>query len=85
MAAVNPYEGQRNTAAAVWILGLVKIATTGLSIAFLPELALNRMVATAIGVIIIVLQALLVIAVLILIILGGIYAGIVTATEAALG
>ena len=72
IAAVNPYEGQRNTAVAVWILGFVKIATTGLSIAFLPELALNRMVATAVGVIIIVIQALLVIAVLVLVILGGI-------------
>ncbi|KAK7973388.1 TRP-like ion channel [Apiospora saccharicola] len=72
ISAVNPYEGQRNTAVAVWILGLVKIATTGLSIAFLPELALNRMVATAIGVIVIVIQALLVIAVMILVILGGI-------------
>ncbi|KAK8103157.1 hypothetical protein PG984_016303 [Apiospora sp. TS-2023a] len=72
IAAVNPYEGQRNTSVAVWILGLVKIATTGLSIAFLPELALNRMVATAVGVIIIVIQALLVIAVMILVILGGI-------------
>ncbi|KAK8023622.1 TRP-like ion channel [Apiospora rasikravindrae] len=72
IAAINPYEGQRNTTVAVWILGLVKIATTGLSIAFLPDFAINRMTATAIGVMIIVIQAILVIAVLILVILGGI-------------
>ncbi|KAK8070474.1 TRP-like ion channel [Apiospora hydei] len=72
IAAINPYEGQRNTTVAVWILGLVKIVTTGLSIAFLPDLAINRMLATVIGVLIIVIQALLVIAVLVLVVLGGI-------------
>ncbi|KAK7946140.1 TRP-like ion channel [Apiospora aurea] len=72
IAAINPYEGQRNTTVAVWLLGLAKVATTGLSIAFLPDLALNRMLATVIGVLIIVIQALLVIAVLVLVILGGI-------------
>ncbi|KAK8074251.1 TRP-like ion channel [Apiospora phragmitis] len=72
VAALNPYEGQRNTVLAVWLLGLARIATTGLSIAFLPDFALNRMVAAVIGVIIIVLQALLVIAVLILVVLGAI-------------
>ncbi|KAK8877083.1 membrane protein [Apiospora arundinis] len=72
IAAINPYEGQRNTVVAVWLLGLAKIATTGFSIAFLPDFAINRMVATVIGVLIIVIQALLVIAVLILVILGAI-------------
>ncbi|KAI0886075.1 TRP-domain-containing protein [Annulohypoxylon maeteangense] len=72
IAALNPYEGQRNTALAVWLLGLTRVATTGLSIAFLPDFNLSRIVATVIGVIIIVIQGLLTIAVMILIIIGGI-------------
>ncbi|KAK9424097.1 putative ML-like domain-containing protein [Seiridium unicorne] len=72
IAAVNPYEGQRNTALAVWLLGISKVATTGLSIAFLPDFNLDRIVATVIGVVIIVIQALLTIAVMILILLGAI-------------
>ncbi|OTA58631.1 TRP-domain-containing protein [Hypoxylon sp. EC38] len=72
IAILNPYEGQRNTALAVWLLGLTRVATTGLSIAFLPEFNLNRIIVTVIGVVIIVIQALLTIAVMILIILGGI-------------
>ncbi|KAI0130550.1 hypothetical protein BJ170DRAFT_681998 [Xylariales sp. AK1849] len=72
MAAVNPYEGQRNTVLAVWLLGLVKIATTGLSIAFLPDFNIDRILATVIGVVIIVIQALLTIALMILTILGAI-------------
>ncbi|KAI5867715.1 TRP-domain-containing protein [Durotheca rogersii] len=72
IAALNPYEGQRNTALAVWLLGITRVATTGLSIAFLPDFNLDRMVATVIGVVIIVIQGLLTIAVMILIIIGGI-------------
>ena len=69
---LNPFEGARNTALAVWMLGITKIATTGLSIAFLPELDLDRIVATVIGVVIVVIQGLLVIALLILVVLGAI-------------
>lgn len=72
IAKLNPYEGQRNTALAVWILGLVKFATTGISIAFLPDFNLNRIIATVLGVIIIVIQAMLTIALMILVIIGGI-------------
>ncbi|KAI1370730.1 TRP-domain-containing protein [Hypoxylon crocopeplum] len=72
IAALNPYEGQRNTALAVWLLALSRVATTGLSIAFLPDFNLNRIVVTVIGVVIIVIQSLLTIAVMILIIIGGI-------------
>ncbi|KAI1141010.1 TRP-domain-containing protein [Hypoxylon sp. FL0543] len=72
IAALNPYEGQRNTALAVWLLALTRVATTGLSIAFLPDFSLNRIIVTVIGVVIIVIQALLTIAVMILIVLGGI-------------
>ncbi|KAI1452594.1 TRP-domain-containing protein [Annulohypoxylon moriforme] len=72
IAALNPYEGQRNTALAVWLLGLTRVATTGLSIAFLPDFNLNRIIVTVIGVVIIVIQGLLTIAVMVLIIIGGI-------------
>ncbi|KAI1474661.1 TRP-domain-containing protein [Daldinia eschscholtzii] len=72
IAALNPYEGQRNTALAVWLLALTRVITTGLSIAFLPDFNLNRIVVTVIGVVIIIIQALLTIAVMILIIIGGI-------------
>ncbi|KAK2067417.1 hypothetical protein P8C59_001161 [Phyllachora maydis] len=68
--ALNPYEGSRNTAIAVWMLGLSKILTTGLSIAFLPGSNMDRIIATAIGIIIIVIQGLLVIGLLILIVLS---------------
>ncbi|CZT03303.1 related to Calcium_related spray protein [Rhynchosporium agropyri] len=67
---INPFEGQRNTALAVWMLGLSKVATAGLSIAFLPNLKLARIPTTIVGVIIIVIQGFLVIGVLILIVLG---------------
>lgn len=69
---LKPFEGARNTALAVWMLGITKILTTGLSIAFLPAFDLDRIIATVLGVIIIVIQGLLVFALLILIILGAI-------------
>ncbi|KAK1758413.1 TRP-domain-containing protein [Echria macrotheca] len=72
LVILNPFEGARNTALAVWMLSISKIASTGLSIAFLPAFKVDRIVATVIGVIIIVIQGLLVIAVLILIVLSGI-------------
>lgn len=67
---LDPFEGQRNTAVATWMLGLSKVLTTALSIAFLPSLNLDRITATAIGVIIIAIQGLLATAVMILIVLG---------------
>jgi hypothetical protein len=69
---LNPFEGARNTALSVWMLSITKILTTGLSIAFLPELGLDRIIATVIGVVIIVIQGFLVIGLLILIALGAI-------------
>lgn len=67
---LNPFEGARNTALGVWMLSLTKVLTTGLSIAFLPEFDLDRILATVVGVIIIVIQGFLVIGMLILIVLG---------------
>ncbi|KAK3363658.1 hypothetical protein B0T25DRAFT_51580 [Lasiosphaeria hispida] len=69
---LNPFEGARNTAMAVWMLSINKIVTTGLSIAFLPAFNLDRIIATVIGVIIIVIQGLVVVALLILIVLSAI-------------
>jgi hypothetical protein len=69
---INPYEGARNTALAVYMLSISKVATAGLSIAFLDRFNLGRIIATVIGVVIIVIQGLLTIAVLILIVLGAI-------------
>lgn len=69
---IDPFEGRRNTALAVWMLGISKILTTALSIAFLPNLNVNRIIATALGIIIIVIQGLLTIGVMILVVLGSI-------------
>lgn len=69
---INPFEGARNTALAVWMLSLSKVATAGLSIAFLDQLKVPRIPTTVIGVIIIVIQGFLVIGLLVLIVLGAI-------------
>ncbi|KAL3426588.1 transient receptor potential ion channel [Phlyctema vagabunda] len=69
---MNPFEGRRNTALAVWMLGISKVATAGLSIAFLPQHNVARIPTTVIGIIIIIIQGFLTIGVLILIVLGAI-------------
>lgn len=71
-AKLRPFEGRRNMALAVWMLGTSKILTTGLSIAFLPTMRANRILATAIAMVIIILQGLLVIGLIILVTLGAI-------------
>lgn len=72
IARINPFEGARNTALAVYMLGISKVATAGLSIGFLPQFNLARIPTTVIGIVIIVIQGFLVIGLLILIILGAI-------------
>ncbi|CCT69785.1 related to Calcium_related spray protein [Fusarium fujikuroi IMI 58289] len=67
---LKPFEGSRNTTAAIWLLSISKIITTGLSIAFLRTLDLSRVAATAIGMIILVVQCFLAAAILVLIVLG---------------
>ncbi|KAF4448132.1 hypothetical protein F53441_8448 [Fusarium austroafricanum] len=67
---LKPFEGSRNTTAAIWLLSISKIITTGLSIAFLRTLGLSRVAATAIGMIILVVQCFLAAAILVLIVLG---------------
>lgn len=68
----DPWEGRRNTVFAVWMLGITKVITSGLSIAFLPRLKVARIPTTVIGIFIIITQGLLVITLLILILLGAI-------------
>lgn len=72
IAWMSPFESRRNTALAVYMLSISKILSTALSIAFFPELKLNRIIATVLGVVIIVIQGLLVIGTIILIVLGAI-------------
>ena len=67
---INPFEGARNTAMAVYMLGISKIASAGFSIAFLPQYNVGRIITTVFGVIIIVVQGFTVIALLILIALS---------------
>lgn len=69
---MNPFEGSRNTALAVYLLSLSKVITAGMSIAFLPEMNLARIPATVVGFVIIITQALCCIALLILIVLSAI-------------
>ncbi|OAA60049.1 TRP-like ion channel [Cordyceps fumosorosea ARSEF 2679] len=67
---LTAFEGSRNTVVAVWIISIAKILTTGLSIAFIADYNVNRIGATAIGLIIVVVQAFLAIVVLVLAALG---------------
>lgn len=70
VARLRPFEGARNTAMGVWIVGVCRVVTTGLSIAFLPAFALDRIAAAVLGVIIIIMQGAVVVALMILVILG---------------
>jgi hypothetical protein len=67
---LNPFEGSRNTALAVYLLSISKVITAGMSIAFLPSFKLQRIPTTVVGFVIIITQGLVAIAVLILIVLG---------------
>ncbi|RCI09809.1 hypothetical protein L249_3894 [Ophiocordyceps polyrhachis-furcata BCC 54312] len=68
----SPFEGNRNTAMSTWMLSISKMVTCGLSIAFLPDFSLSRIVATVLGIIIIVVQGFVAVAVLVLISLGAV-------------
>jgi len=70
--SMNPYEGSRNTALAVYLLSISKVVTAGLSIAFLPQFNMPRIPATVIGFVIVITQGLVAIALLILVLLGAI-------------
>jgi hypothetical protein len=69
---LRPFEGQRLNVLLVYLLGFSKLATTALSAAFDTRFNLARIPATGIGIIIIIIQSLLTVAVLVLIIIGAI-------------
>ncbi|KAF2425809.1 TRP-domain-containing protein [Tothia fuscella] len=69
---MRPFEGQRLNVIVVYLLGFSKVATVALSAAFDVSFNLARIPTTAIGIVIIVIQGLLTIAVLICIILSAI-------------
>ncbi|KFY96280.1 hypothetical protein V498_02750 [Pseudogymnoascus sp. VKM F-4517 (FW-2822)] len=72
IVALNPFEGSRNTAMAVYLLGFSKVVTAGLSIAFLPRYNMARIPTTVVGFVIVIVQGVVAIATLILIVLGAI-------------
>ncbi|KAL2198758.1 hypothetical protein P885DRAFT_76361 [Corynascus similis CBS 632.67] len=67
---LSPFEGARNTAMGVWILGICKIVTTGVSTAYLPGSDIGRSKATVLGIVIIAIQVLMVAALFVLVILS---------------
>lgn len=69
---VKPYEGQRLNMLLVYLLGFSKVITIALSAAFDVRFDLPRITTTAIGIVIIVVQGLLVIALLITILVGAV-------------
>jgi hypothetical protein len=68
----RPFEGQRLNFIVVWCLSFSKVATLGLSLAFLIQFNVGRIITTAIGIVIIVIQGILVIITLVAILLGAI-------------
>ena len=70
LAILRPFESTRNNVLVTYGLGVSKIFTLALCLAFNPKYALPRIATTAIGVVLIVIQSLLILALLVVIILG---------------
>ena len=68
----RPFEGARLNTLMVYLLGLSKVLTVALSAAFDPQFNLTRINTTVIGVVIIVIQGILTIALMICIVLGAV-------------
>lgn len=70
---IEAFEGRRNTALAL-MLGFSRIFTTGLSVAFLPIMNMDRIVASTLGIIIIIIiiRGLLTIGLMILVVLSAV-------------
>ena len=64
---MKPFEGRRLNVLLLYLLGVSKVATLALSSVFYPRFNLDRIIAVVIGIIIIVIQSFLTIALLILI------------------
>jgi hypothetical protein len=69
---LRPFEGQRLNVVAVYLLGFSKVAITALSAAFDTRFGIARIPTTVIGIVIIVIQGLLTVAVMVLILIGAI-------------
>lgn len=69
---MRPFEGARLNALMVYLLGFSKVATVALSAAFDARFNLQRITTTAIGIVIIVIQGVLAIALMIAIVVGAI-------------
>lgn len=67
---LRPFEGQRLNVVAVYLLGFSKVATAALSAAFDTRYRVPRIPTTVIGIVIIVIQGLLTIAIMVLILIG---------------
>lgn len=70
--SMKPFEGARLNALMVYLLGFSKVATLALSAAFHARFNLGRIMATVIGVVIIVIQGILTIVLMIAIVVGAI-------------
>jgi hypothetical protein len=69
---LRPFEGQRLNVVLVYLLGFSKVATTALSAAFDTHFSLPRILATVIGIVIMIVQGLLTISVLVAVTIGAI-------------
>ena len=69
---LKPFEGARLNAIMVYLLGLSKVLTVALSAAFHPLFGLDRIFATAIGIIVVVIQGILFIVLIVFIFIGAI-------------
>ena len=72
IALIRPFEGSRLTALMVYILGISKVATLAISATFDSRFNLNRIIAAALGIVIIVIQGVMTIALMILILIGAV-------------
>lgn len=69
---MRPFEGARLNTLMVYILGFSKVATVALSAAFDPRFNLARITTTAIGIVIIVIQGILVVLLMVAILIGAV-------------
>lgn len=67
---IRPFEGQRINFIIVYFLGISKVTTAALSVAFDPRFGVPRIPATIIGIVIIVIQGLLTIVVMVAVVFG---------------
>ncbi|KAF2722247.1 TRP-domain-containing protein, partial [Polychaeton citri CBS 116435] len=66
----RPFEGVRLNVILVYLLGISKVACTGISVAFLIQFELDRIITTVLGIVIIVIQGVLTVVTLIAVVVG---------------